>query len=718
VGNFRPGPPTDDGRPQTLVDYTFDQVAYLKGGNRSSFNLIPLDGGDEVPARGAEPQADTAGDEVVTVLFTGRIDPANYARGFVDTGIVTSREAGPNSDNPLNINQSEPVSNGGVTQNPDIESVTYDGGDIVLYEFDQALTNDDVIQNTSGLRVYFPKTSQASRIREAGAANVTRESPTTLRAQFANDLPEGKTLDQAVGGFVQQGTVQAAPGERGANNGANAFDETAPLQDSGNEVCAAPSGAGGTGEGAGPTEAPDLQSVGNFRRGPATSQGTPTTCVDFTFDQVAYLNGGDKSNFQIVPLNGGDAISGSTNVDAKSDEPGDNIVTVVFSGNLTPSNFARGYVDTSVVNSNESNASDENPYNINQSADINPNEKTENPDLVRVTRGNNSFIYEFDEPLTNDDVIQNNSGLRIYFPETSQASTIRQKGAIRVERVSDTKLRAFFGEDLPEGKTLDDVVGAFVNQGTVQSAQGSRGGNDGKNAFDETLIASMKSCTIIGSSDDDTLVGTPQRDVICGLGGDDTLRGLDGNDTLRGAAGDDTLVGAEGDDRIFGQRGEDKLYGNQGQDILRGGADKDRLVGGMGDDNLAGGAAVDRIFGQGGEDKLFGQLGDDILRGGSDDDRLVGADGDDNLVGGSGNDKLFGIAGSDVLRGSDGADDLRGGAGADNIGGGDGKEVRLLGQRGDDYLNSEDGVNDELVNGGDGRDRCVTDPGDIKRNCP
>ena len=52
VGNFREGPPNDDGAPQTLVDYTFDQPAYLKGGNRSGFNLVPLDGGDELAARG------------------------------------------------------------------------------------------------------------------------------------------------------------------------------------------------------------------------------------------------------------------------------------------------------------------------------------------------------------------------------------------------------------------------------------------------------------------------------------------------------------------------------------------------------------------------------------------------------------------------------------------------------------------------------------------
>ena len=71
-----------------------------------------------------------------------------------------------------------------------------------------------------------------------------------------------------------------------------------------------------------PTEVLGLASVGNFRRDPSTSQFTPTTCVDFTFDQVAYLNGGNnlnggnRSNFQLVPLGAGNTISGSANVTA------------------------------------------------------------------------------------------------------------------------------------------------------------------------------------------------------------------------------------------------------------------------------------------------------------------------------------------------------------------------------------------------------------------
>ncbi len=465
----------------------------------------------------------------------------------------------------------------------------------------------------------------------------------------------------------------------------------------------------------GPTDAPDLVSVGNFREGPPTDNGTPQTLVDYTFDQMAYLNGGDRSSFHLVPLDAGDALD-ARGVEPAADTEGDEVVTVLFNGNLLPADYARGYLDTGVINSDPSDVSSANPANINQSADISPNIVTENPDLVRVRRGGESLLYEFDEALTDDDVVQSTSGLRIYFAETSQSSTIRQKGAIRVERVNNTTLRAFFGSDLPEGKTLSDAVGAFANQGTVQAAQGSRGGNDGKNAFDEVLLDST--CTIEGTSGDDVLVGTPGRDVICGLGGDDEIRGLGGNDEIRGGAGDDTrLAGGPGTDRILGQAGDDKLFGNAGNDILRGGAGQDRLVGGAGDDDLAGGEGVDRIFGQAGKDKLFGQAGDDILRGGANQDRLVGGDGNDNLVGGDGADKLFGIAGSDVLRGSAGDDRLVGGAGEDNLKDTNGAD-KLFGQAGNDFLNSEDGKGNDVVDGGNGRDGCVTDQGDTTRNCP
>ena len=704
VGNFRDGPLTAQGTKTTCVDFTFDDVANLVGSNRTSFHLVPQDGGDALDADDIKPQSDQEGDNIVTVAFPGDLSPDNFPRGYLDSDVVTARQAGANPQNPYNINQSAPISNNGITENPDIASIKIDG-DQVLYEFDEPLTDDDVVQNTGGLRLYFPDTDTSS-IREVGAQSVKRQSPTTLRAFFGKDLPGGRTLDDAVGGYVAQGTVQSEQGSRGANAGNNAFDELAPVGDTGAEVCAAPETAGQTGSGNGPTEAPDLESVGNFRRGPFTSQFTPTTCVDFTFDQAAYLNGGDKSNFQLAPVSGDDAISGSTNVNAESDQEGDNIVTVVFPGNLSPEDFARGYVDSGVVNSDPNNISADKPANVNQSEDISPNTTTENPDLVSVRRDGDSYLFEFDEALTNDDLVQNNSGLRIYFPRTERGSVIPAAGAIRVEEVNATTLRAFYGQDLPEGYELSDAVGGFVQQGSVQAAPGSRGGNDGKNAFDEVLLDST--CTIKGTNNGETLIGTPGRDVICARGGDDTISGLEGNDLIRAGAGDDKVGGGSGNDLVFGQDGDDRLFGRDGNDTLRGDAGQDKIVGGDGEDKLVGGTGTDKLFGQAGSDRLFGQEGED---------RLVGGTGGDKLIGGDATDRLFGQEGRDILRGSAGDDKLRGGTGKDNLKDTEGSD-RLFGEDGGDFLGTKDGRGNDTADGGSGRDGCNTDSGDTKRSCP
>ncbi|MFD2922808.1 hypothetical protein [Halobacillus naozhouensis] len=235
----------------------------------------------------------------------------------------------------------------------------------------------------------------------------------------------------------------------------------------------------------GTTEAPDLLKAGNFRMGPSISQNEPTTAVDFTFDQPAFLNGGDRSSFHLIPLMEGDTLGGSTNVKPKNDKEGDNTVTVLFSGELNPENYARGYVDSKVVNSDSSNTSSDNPLNINQAAAISNGGKTENPDLVNVTLDGNSYLFEFDEALTDDDIIQNSSGLRLYFPKAKQNSTIPSAGSSRVEVVSDTTLRAYYEGTIPGDYTLKDAVGAYVVQGTVQAAEWCRGANSGKNAFDE-----------------------------------------------------------------------------------------------------------------------------------------------------------------------------------------------------------------------------------------
>ncbi|MGB3682976.1 MAG: hypothetical protein WA990_10885, partial [Rubrobacteraceae bacterium] len=230
VSDFREGPTTPQGEPTTLVDFEFDQKAYLKGGDRTSFHLVRANVDDALDAADVNPEGDKKGDAVVTVAFPGKLDAKDFPRGYVDNKVVTSRKQGANSDNPSNINQAATISGSGRTKNPDLKSVKRDG-DRILYEFDEPLTTDDVIQNTGGLRVYFPETDNSS-IRQAGALSVKREDQRTLKAFFGKDLPGGRKLADATGAFVKQGTVQAAKGSRGGNDGKSAFDETSMIENS------------------------------------------------------------------------------------------------------------------------------------------------------------------------------------------------------------------------------------------------------------------------------------------------------------------------------------------------------------------------------------------------------------------------------------------------------------------------------------------------------
>lgn len=233
------------------------------------------------------------------------------------------------------------------------------------------------------------------------------------------------------------------------------------------------------------TRAPDLVRVTDFSVGPTVSGG-PSTCVSFTFDQQVFLTGGDRTNFHLVPTDGDDAADGtSQKSNVCRDRNGDRTIVVIFKGNLNAADYARGYVDNSTVSSNaQGNA----PTNVPQSEDIRPNTNTVNPDLVSVTvncRRQVAF-YRFDEALAQEDVIQDTSGLRLYFNGTKRAS------AQKVEKTGNKKLlKASFKGGLPQGRTIGDAKGAFVTAGTVVGGQapGGPGGENG-NAFDE--VAPLK----------------------------------------------------------------------------------------------------------------------------------------------------------------------------------------------------------------------------------
>jgi Ca2+-binding RTX toxin-like protein len=239
-----------------------------------------------------------------------------------------------------------------------------------------------------------------------------------------------------------------------------------------------------------------------------------------------------------------------------------------------------------------------------------------------------------------------------------------------------------------------------------------------------------------------------------GSPGPDLWIGTDRADFYNGAAGNDILDGGKGNDRLFGGAGEDYLDGGKGlgRDFLSGGDGVDTLFGGAGDDNLIVSVGADLIDGGDGVDTLnakkldFGVVGNARASGagwpsipahsltlgngdvqtivgvenfiGSNFDdtfyavgaavRLVGGKGDDWLESGAGTDTLIGGQGHDVLQGENGDDVLDGGTGNDVLIGGLGNDT-MVGGRGNDQLNVT-GAYDEAY-GGDGNDTIVISEG-------
>ena len=492
----------------------------------------------------------------------------------------------------------------------------------------------------------------------------------------------------------------------------------------------------------GPTTAPDLLKVDNFRTvGDVNGDGFTDTAVDFTFDQPADLQDG-PGNFQLVPI---DASNFQNQVLDGVGEPvagdGTETITIAFtdksssSSPVDPDEIARGYVDPGTVQTASSQDGQVNPL---ESADVSNQGNTGKPDLFQVVRGNeagNFLIYEFDEEITE---IGDTSGFNIYLEDSTESSNVVSANILTGD---STRVRVTYGE----GTNVENAVGASVEANAVVGAGGAPGPDQGQdiNESDEVLVAAPD-CDVVGTPYDESLSGTSGDDVICGLegadkirgrGGDDVLRGSFDDDVLRGEAGDDRLEGGTGNDNlgggdgrdaILGQEGNDLIFGGGGQDILRGQEGEDRVDGGLGNDNLGGGEGTDTILGRDGVDKIYGQNGRDVLRGNEGGDRIFGGAGNDNIGGGTGDDKLignvgndnmFGREGNDVLRGNRGDDRLSGNAGRDNLVGGSGRD-RHFGGDGADVLRSRDGRGNDLVDGGAARDNCATDPGDRVRNCP
>ncbi len=134
--------------------------------------------------------------------------------------------------------------------------------------------------------------------------------------------------------------------------------------------------------------------------------------------------------------------------------------------------------------------------------------------------------------------------------------------------------------------------------------------------FEATIVAEP-GVPVEGTSGPDVIVGTDGADVINGKGGSDLICGGGGNDLLRGGIGNDIIAGEGGRDMIQGGAGSDLLTGGSQADTIQGGDNRDFIFGFRGADLLDGGRGNDRIVGGAGNDTLIGNNGrNDLLIGG------------------------------------------------------------------------------------------------------
>jgi Ca2+-binding RTX toxin-like protein len=343
----------------------------------------------------------------------------------------------------------------------------------------------------------------------------------------------------------------------------------------------------------------------------------------------------------------------------------------------------------------------------------------------------------------------------------------------------DDSLDGGLGNDTLNGGAGDDS--AFATSGdTTDGADTFTGGAGTDTASyagrDQAVNVSLDGAANDGSAEHDNIM-TDVENIEGGSGGD-VLEGSDAANEIHGNGGNDIVAGAGGRNELYGEAGDDWLIGGPGVDWLTGGAGADSMVGAAGDDTISGGPGDDDLIGVGGEDWLVGGAGNDWMSGGDQDDYFDGGPGDDLQDGGTGDD-LFaggieqpsGVSDRDTFAGGPGtrdrmsydvresvvtadldgaADDgaagekdnigtdvediygglaadtltastdgsiLHGNAGTDTLRGRGGPDT-LYGDSGDDVLYAFDAITgNDSVDGGNGTDRCTTDPGDTRARC-
>ena len=357
------------------------------------------------------------------------------------------------------------------------------------------------------------------------------------------------------------------------------------------------------------TVTPDLLKVTNFRSGTPTDDGNPRTFVDYTFDRAPELSGGDVTNFNLIPTNGGSVLNAKELIEGENTKT----YTIAYLGTIAKTDIARGFIDSGTVR-----IAGEEETNPLQSVDVSNSGNTTDPDLVSVipSFSTNELVYTFDQTVNIDD----DAGFGFYNRQGKEFD-----GAIARQLNSTTVAVEFVDV------RVASAAGATVDNGAVADLQ------DDSNQPDEVLINTSNStpgvllpsnlATASGTENNDLLIGTDEIEEVKGFNGDDVLLGSSG-DTLNGGEGKDTVVyqlkssqitadlanntasDADGEnsliaiENIVGSNFGDRINGNNQSNSLRGGKGSDAIDGSGGDDFIVGGVGADTLTGGGGADNF------------------------------------------------------------------------------------------------------------------
>ena len=252
------------------------------------------------------------------------------------------------------------------------------------------------------------------------------------------------------------------------------------------------------------------------------------------------------------------------------------------------------------------------------------------------------------------------------------------------------------------------------------------------------LFAAMLLALVVSSGVALAVTKSCEAEVICfGTKRADTLNGNEGRNPMFGKGRGDTLNGFAQTDYLYGESGRDKLFGGPDNDELSGGSGNDALSGGEGLDNYYFGPSwgKDTITDSGSSDVIllfdYPRNSGPVLVSENLTIKLASGDGPEvsnasgtttinwegdfinDVYPGSGDDQITGNIYSNEIYAAYAKSQFGVAAGADNISTG----------RGDDYIEVNDGVGDDVVDCGETSnvtddDLVLSDIGDqIADNC-